>query len=388
LKSTNRVLVGLIALGLLASYASADYQGGLDAYLQGNYEQALTEWQQVITSPPSDVHPSERAETFYAVAMLFWIGQGVTQDTSTSAGFLRQAAELNHAGAQSKLGYLYLIGQGVPANAFEAGKWLEMAARQGDADAQYNLAVMYRDGIGVDANAELALQWFKEAASQGDPVSAEVIAEYERRGQLQAVEEPIPVPVAAETMVDAGQTTVPDTSVEPVAAALDPATEPVTAALDPATETVTETLETPAEQVTAALPTAEPEDLPVNQDTALAAVPAAFDENWVLSRNPQHYTIQVIALRNLQSMLRLINDHPQWAPFAVYLQGEQDSPLYVLIQGDYPDAEAVKIAQQDFPASLAGPKQLWVRRFSMVQGLISGRQQSISENAEAARVTD
>jgi hypothetical protein len=355
--------IGLMVLGLWADRASADYQSGLDAYLQGNYELALSEWQKVITSLPADVHPNERAETYYSVAMLFWIGQGVVQDISTSAGFLRQAAELNHAGSQSKLGYLFLIGQGVPVNSFEAGKWLEMAARQGDADAQYNLAVMYRDGIGVEANAELALQWFKEAAAQGDPVSADVIAEYEKRGLLEtAVEEPAPIPLAAETVVDVEQT-VPEPSVELVIEA------------------------TPSSEA-GALVAPEPADSLVIADTIDAEVPAAFDESWVMARNSQHYTIQVIALRNLQSMLKLIDDHPQLAPFAVYLQGKKDSPLYVLIQGDYENAEDVNRVQQEFPATLAKPDQLWVRRFSMVQELISRRQQSVSESTGAARVTD
>ncbi|HKX56284.1 MAG TPA: tetratricopeptide repeat protein, partial [Xanthomonadales bacterium] len=168
----------------------ADYQSGVQAYQQGDFVRALEEWQKVIESPPADVHPGERAETLYAVAMLFWLGQGIQQDTVTAAGFLRQAAELNHAGAQSKLGYLYLIGQGVPASYFEASKWLEMAARQGDVDAQYNLAVMYRDGIGATADPVKALQWFEEAAANGDPVSTEVIAEYKRQGTLQSAAQP------------------------------------------------------------------------------------------------------------------------------------------------------------------------------------------------------
>jgi septal ring-binding cell division protein DamX len=322
----------LMSAVLLLVSAHADYKTGVNAYQNGDVQLALSEWQEVIESAPTDVHPQERAEALYAVAMLYWLGQGVVQDTTTSADYLRQAAELNHPGAQSKLGYLYLIGQGVSASAFEAFKWLEMAARQGDADAQYNLGVMYRDGTGVEANSDIALGWFEEAAANGDPVSAEVVAEFERKGFLQA-----------QASVDEHE--VPASSPETVVAA------PV------------ETLEEPTEPET--MP---PADLELQEANA---------ESWILARNAANYTIQVIALKNLDSMTRLINAHQEFKPFAVYQQGNQDSILYVLVQGDYVDAESAQTAVQKFPSSLGKTNQFWIRRFSMVQDLIVKRQQQL-----------
>jgi hypothetical protein len=147
---------------------------------RGDYDTAIGEWLKVARSPSGEVHPAIQSEACYAIAMLFWIGQGVPQDTSVAAGWLEQAAKMNHAGAQTKLGYLYSAGQGVPQSDFESLKWFRMAANQGDPDAQYNLGVMYRDGLGVAPDPELSLQWFREAAANGDPVSAGVVAELER----------------------------------------------------------------------------------------------------------------------------------------------------------------------------------------------------------------
>ncbi len=351
-----------MAACLLAANATADYQSGVAAYTRGEFEQALREWQQVIESPATDVNPFERAETFYAVAMLFWIGQGVIQDTSTSAGFLRQAAELNHSGAQSKLGYLFLMGQGVPANTFEAMKWLQMAARQGDTDAQYNLAVMYRDGIGVDANSELALQWFREAAANGDPVSAEVLTGYQRQGSPQAPVEPNPI-MSANEVIDERQLSVGAGETRPAEPAPEPKAELAVA-------------KKPEGQGTANPGMSEPSTHQV------------YDEQWILSRDPAHYTIQVIALKNLQSMNKLIDQHPELKPFAVYIQGEPHSPLYVLVQGDYSDIDEVRVGQKNFPESLSMPDQLWVRRFSGVQKLIKGQKQGNGEIAETSRAKD
>ncbi len=326
------LLVVTAAQMVAQTTAWADYQTGVQAYQQGNFPKALKEWQRVIESPATDVHPQELAETFYAVAMLFWIGQGVEQDTIRSAGFLRQAAELNHAGAQSKLGYLYSIGQGVPASNFEAIKWLEMAARQGDADAQYNLAVMYRDGIGVTADPAMAMQWFEEAAANGDPVSADVIAQYRRQGSLQQAELLVVQTGPAEAV---------------------------------------EVLPLPEQAV-------EPETVPEG----------ANDEAWILARNGEHHTIQVIALKNLQSMTRLIDAHPEMTPFAIYRQGDEKAPLYVLVQGDYSTIDAARAAQQQFPTSLAKPSQLWIRRYGMVQDLINKRNMQASQESVSSHGTN
>ncbi len=162
-----------------ASPSHADYQTGLDAYLAGDYDTAITEWQAVVESPPGTVPPAIHAEALYAIGMLFWLGQGVEQDVYEAASWLTLAAEMNHPGAQNKLGFLYSLGQGVKQSDFQAFKWWQLAANQGDEVAQFNLGVMYRDGLGVEPDPEESMKWFREAASNGDPVSIGIVAESE-----------------------------------------------------------------------------------------------------------------------------------------------------------------------------------------------------------------
>ena len=71
-----------------------------------------------MESPPGTVPDAVRAETLYAIGMLFWMGQGVQQDSYEAASWLHLAAEMNHPGAQNKLGFLYSSGQGVQAKRF------------------------------------------------------------------------------------------------------------------------------------------------------------------------------------------------------------------------------------------------------------------------------
>ena len=74
---------------------NADYQAGLDAYMTGDYDTAIGEWQAVVESPPDTVPPAVRAETLYAIGILFWTGMGVEQDIYESASWLVLAAEID-----------------------------------------------------------------------------------------------------------------------------------------------------------------------------------------------------------------------------------------------------------------------------------------------------
>ena len=305
----SAVLVCLLS-SLFSGPIRSDYQSGLDAYQQGDYQRAYTQWLAVAQSPSDQVHPGIQAETYYALGMLFWIGQGVRQDTSESAGWMERAAQLHHAGAQTKLGYLYSSGQGVRQSDFEAFKWFQMAANQGDPDAQYNLGVLYRDGLGVAVNQELALQWFREAAANGDAVSASVVAEMEREQPPES--ESVSSSVSAESQPLVGE--------------------------------FSESM---------------------NQDTT-----NVLGEDWILERDPGHYTIQVIALLKASKLHEFAQRNPDWAPFAIYQQSFQGDPLWVLVQGDYPDVTQARAAVLTFPTDIQQRDKLWIRRFVMVQDLL------------------
>jgi hypothetical protein len=278
----------------------ADYQAGLDAYMEGDYGAAIAEWQAVVEGPPGSVPPAVHAETLYAIGMLFWLGQGVQQDSYEAASWLHLAAGMNHPGAQNKLGFLYSAGQGVKQSDFEAFKWWQLAANQGDADAQYNLGVMYRDSLGVEPNPEESMNWFREAAANGDPVSIGIVEQYET-------------------------------------------------GLEAAPESAPFKMESP--------------------ETALADRYAA-GEDWISNREPEHYTIQVIALSQPQKLHEFIDSQPQLEPFAIYRQTRYKQPLWVLVQGDYPDLNSARLALQAFPETIQKREKLWIRRLLMVQSLL------------------
>lgn len=142
----TRWWIPALCAALGAAAVRADYQAGLDAYRRGDFAAARSEWGQVVRQTPEAVGPAVYRESLYALAMLYWRGEGVPQDFAVAAVWLKQAAEMNHAGAQNKLGYLYSTGLGVPQDLRTAEKWLRRAAEQGDPDAGYNLDLLWRDG--------------------------------------------------------------------------------------------------------------------------------------------------------------------------------------------------------------------------------------------------
>jgi TPR repeat protein len=301
----------LLSAYLLPSVVNADYQMGLEAYKRGDYERALNEWLNVANSPPETVHPGILSETFYALGMMYWIGQGVEQNASTAANWLRHAAELNHAGAQAKLGFLYSSGQGVAQSDFEALKWLTMAAEQGDVDAQYNLGVLYRDGKGVQQDTEKALRWFRAAAANGDAAAKAVLADYELAG-----------PAGAD---------------------------------DPKVESDEERVDAIAAD---------------HREQAAPASDSVLGQEWIRQQDPEHFTIQVIALLDSKRLYDFVERHRDYGPLAIYEQTWQGKPLWVLVQGNYEDVNLAREAVRIFPEDLQERDNLWIRRFAMVQRLL------------------
>jgi hypothetical protein len=77
----------------------------------------------------------------YDLALRFFRGDGVKQNTYKSIKWMREAAEKGNFSAQKALGRLYLTGmQEMGSDAGEAQKWLSIAASRGDKEAKKLLA--------------------------------------------------------------------------------------------------------------------------------------------------------------------------------------------------------------------------------------------------------
>lgn len=314
----------LLLLLLLSSPLHADYQSGLDAYGQGDYVTAMTEWREVTDGPPTAVSPGIFVETHYAVAMLYWEGRGVAQDFGQARHWLERAAGMNHAAAQVKLGFLYTDGKGVAQDHARAFEWFSKAARQGNVDALYNLGVSYLYGWGTEPDATLAKQYLAAASALGDPAAEQALQDLLSAapdvGPASAGTEPVEIPADAET-----QTAVIPEAAEAKSAVIPEAAQPLS---------------------------------------------GIHDETWILARDPEHYTLQVILLSSPDKLRALVAGHTALAPFAMYTMQGASRPLYALVQGDYPDLSSARRARDAFPPAIEKPAALWIRSFGQIQDQI------------------
>jgi len=329
----------------LATPLAADYQDGLDAYAFGDYATAMAEWQTIASSPPAEVGPVIFAEAHYAIGKLYWQGNGVAQSFRAAYEWLLKAAELGHAGAQARLGSMYTDGLAVRQDFAQALDWFGKAADGGNIDGLYNLGMFYYYGWGVERDLTQAVHYLGAAAELGDAPSAaalqQALAEIDRQ-KLDAA--PKAAAAVDPVQVDWQPDLASDDAWTLFAAASD-----VDSLASPA----------PAES-------ADPAEVDANDDSGTPW----RDEAWIAAQNPNHYTIQVMALSDFELLLQQVDGFETWAPFAVYTVQKNTNPLHVLVQGSYADVESARAAQKVFPRKIQKQDKLWIRRFEMVQRLL------------------
>jgi TPR repeat protein len=108
------------------------------------------------------------ADAQKALALDYFIGEGVSKDDAQAAFWYRKAAEQGDADAQFELGERYDWGSGVPKDYAQSASWYRKAAEQGDKYAQSILAADYDIGEGVPKDNAQAAYWYRRAADQGD----------------------------------------------------------------------------------------------------------------------------------------------------------------------------------------------------------------------------
>ena len=156
------VTVLTTALFLAGSQLAAqDFDEGLKAYDAGDYDTAVREWEPLAEQG--------NVEAQYNLGLMYYNGQGLTQNSAKAVKWYRLAAEQAYADAQLNLGAMYRNGQGVPEDFVRAAKWYRLAAEQGNAIAQDNLGVLYYFGDGVPQNNLIAYMWTNLASQNGAP---------------------------------------------------------------------------------------------------------------------------------------------------------------------------------------------------------------------------
>ena len=150
---------------------SDDFDKGFKAYNSGDFAAAV-KWF-TLAAEQGD------ADAQFNLGLVYWDGEGVSQDIKAAMKWFTLAAEQGDADAQNILGVMYDEGEGVSQNIKAAMKWFKLAAEQGNAHAQYNLGAIYHNGESVPRDIKTATKWFKLAAEQGHADAQKTLEVYQ-----------------------------------------------------------------------------------------------------------------------------------------------------------------------------------------------------------------
>lgn len=151
-----------LTLFFLAGVVSADFDDGLDAYNQGDYDTAFEEW--LPYAEQGD------ASAQYNLALVYEIGY---EDYTQAIEWYKKSANQGYDKAQVNLGLMYSRGNGAEVNKYEAVKWYRKSAEQDNPTAQNNLAVMYENGTGVTKSYKQSINWYLKAVDGGSEKARE-----------------------------------------------------------------------------------------------------------------------------------------------------------------------------------------------------------------------
>ena len=368
----------------------ADYQSGLDAYNKGYYKRALQNWKEVAGQPAAQVNPAIYAETHYAIAQLYWNGQGVSRDYYQAREWLEKAADLGHADAMAKLGYLYTDGLTVEQDFNQAFEWFSRAARLGSVDGQYNLGIFYLNGWGTAQDTTMAKQYLAAASAQGDEAAEQALQNL--------LADSGEIPGQARDDGNEGESSRPRIN----AGAFSGVTGVVGRTSSRNARSAAETSSRNSRSEYPGSPSSQNAPVPskknVIPESAEGAYPGSpnfhdnpvqrqaesgrnqidasntiHNETWLLARNPDHYGIQAIGLSDREKLVALLQGHEHLAPFAIYTVELSNGPLYVLVTGDYATVEAARLARDRYPNAINPPDKVWIRRFEKIQDIIKSK---------------
>lgn len=106
----------------------------------------------------------------------------------------------------------------------------------------------------------------------------------------------------------------------------------------------------------------------------LDITPPETGESWILSRSPNHYTLQIIATQNSTVIDQVYNSLTQQGRNPVKYQFTRNGNIWHnLIEGDYPDSKSAREALSTLPADTK-KYHPWIRRFDSIQRVVSSNQ--------------
>jgi uncharacterized protein len=149
-------LATLVSFLMVTSVYSNDFQQGLDAIHETNYDKAL---KKLI---PLAEHGHASAQ--YNIGVMHEWGNGLPKDNAQALKWYKRSAEQFHKDAQNNLGALYSKGEGTNKDFVEALKWFIISAENGSEGGQKNIRMVKKrmNYEQISQAQKLANDWIKK----------------------------------------------------------------------------------------------------------------------------------------------------------------------------------------------------------------------------------
>ena len=181
-----------------------------------------------------------------------------------------------------------------------------------------------------------------------------------------ADEEPAPV---AEVPVAAAPAELADEAIDAAIAAVEqlPQAETLSAPVAPGDAG---TAQAPPQAAVVAESQVADEPEPATAPSPEPAAPAAGAGNrgiaWVRAQSPDRYTLQLVAARDRNAIVKYLKRHGISEPYAIFARDLKGQPWYSLVTGSYADRATAVQARTQLPSSLDA-SGVWPRTFASIQ---------------------
>ncbi len=145
------LVAALSCVVLSSATARADYEEGVNAAFDGDYDTAFREF--------SAAAEEGLMLAQYNLGILYFTGRGVEADTKQAFRWTLAAAEQGHTAAQFNVASLFFTGEGTKRDPERGAQWYARAARAGHPQAAAALAQVYEEGDGVAPDLVTAHAW-------------------------------------------------------------------------------------------------------------------------------------------------------------------------------------------------------------------------------------
>jgi DamX protein len=132
----------------------------------------------------------------------------------------------------------------------------------------------------------------------------------------------------------------------------------IAATTDSMKRTATDQLNLKTGSPATAKPQTPPAEIPIDLP--------GYRENWILKQNPEHYTLQLVAGKNVDTLRQFIQEHALSESIALYRSTRKNQPWYGLVYRTFPNKQAAIDARSRLPKSLQRLKP-WVRNLGALQ---------------------